>query len=393
MSAKNWLDEAVRKDFEKVSPDDFLSSCIGKMEKSGQKAVVVVDGGKPDSYLGIVTERKVGRSLLDPSRTKVRTVMQNVPPISDGAGLSDVAKKMVEMGATLLPVVREGKLQGVIHESYVLDTVARSRLGSMKLKEVMTKAVISVAKQDSIGKALSLMRHFGVTRLPVKEGPRVVAIVTLNDILEKVVRPKIRMERGWGSGKSISLLRDPVSSIMSSPPVTLGPEETISTALKVMTSRGISSVLVINELGELLGIVTKHDALRPLAQYIKADSGLRVQLSLRMPGRSNEFDVKTLRTSLASLTKKFERAFEGADLSVFVKSRREQRKGRNLFHVRIMLSGPMGSYASVGEGWGDDQALRTALNGLERQLMKTKGESKIKEGGHKTLYDVVSLFY
>jgi CBS domain-containing protein len=389
----SWVSSAVSKDFARVTPEDYVSSCIGKMQKTGKKAVVIVDDKDGDFYLGMVTERVIARSLLDPQRTKVKTVMRKVPPISENSDIEEAARRMVELGVTMLPVVKNGKLIGVLDESNVLDLVAGSRLGGAKLSQMMTKAVVTIDKDDSIGKALSLMRHNGVTRLPVMDGPKVVGMVTLNDVLEKVIRPKLRMERGWGSGRSTRALKDPVSRIMSSPVIYLGPDETVAKAISVMTSNGISSLLVLNDLGELLGIVTKHDALRLLKKKPQVEEGLNVHVSVKTPGGTEEFDTKRLSGYVSSLARKFGKELTGSELSVFVKNHREQRRGRRLVHIRLVLTGPVGSYASVGEGWGDNQALQRAMEGLERQLLRKKEGSKETEAGHKSIYDVLSLFY
>lgn len=50
--------------------------------------------------------------------------------------------------------------------------------------------------------------------------------------------------------------------IMSSPPVTVSPHETASVAAKLMLEKKIGSLIIVDENGSLLGIVTKTDLVR-----------------------------------------------------------------------------------------------------------------------------------
>ena len=53
----------------------------------------------------------------------------------------------------------------------------------------------------------------------------------------------------------------PVKNIMSLPPVTIGDEANLSDAINIMWEKKIGSVIVVNEAGKLVGLVTERDIL------------------------------------------------------------------------------------------------------------------------------------
>lgn len=70
-----------------------------------------------------------------------------------------------------------------------------------------------------------------------------------------------------------------IREIMSAPPITVGPETTVQQVAVLMSQKQISGVPVVNEAGELLGVITELHLIErnaPLRepQYISVLSGL-----------------------------------------------------------------------------------------------------------------------
>lgn len=64
-------------------------------------------------------------------------------------------------------------------------------------------------------------------------------------------------------GLTVSVASDVrVEDVMSSPPITVGPQETVLNAARIMDENNIGSLIVIDENGSLLGIVTERDIVR-----------------------------------------------------------------------------------------------------------------------------------
>jgi CBS domain-containing protein len=112
----------------------------------------------------------------------------------------------------------------------------------MKVRELMTKQPTTVEPDATLGEVATLMKQEDCGSIPVVEGNRLVGIVTDRDIVVRAV----------AAGKDPKTVR--VSQVMSSDPVTIGPDAAIDEARKVMADRQIRRLPVV-EKGSLVGII------------------------------------------------------------------------------------------------------------------------------------------
>ncbi|MCE4606400.1 MAG: CBS domain-containing protein [Desulfurococcales archaeon] len=64
-----------------------------------------------------------------------------------------------------------------------------------------------------------------------------------------------------------------VKDVMSTPPITVTPETTVKDIARIMSVRGIGSVIVVDERGEIIGIITETDLIkRVLAPGLKPNA-------------------------------------------------------------------------------------------------------------------------
>jgi len=117
------------------------------------------------------------------------------------------------------------------------------------VKEVMTREVCTAEKDETLLDASRKMLEFGVGSVIVVENGRPIGIVTERDIIEKVVsRNKI---------PSKVKLKD----IMSTPLITIKPTTSLRSAADIMRKKGIRRLPVIDDNGNLVGIITDSDIL------------------------------------------------------------------------------------------------------------------------------------
>ena len=112
----------------------------------------------------------------------------------------------------------------------------------MKVRELMTTEPTTVEAKATLGEVATLMKQQDCGSIPVIEGGRLIGIVTDRDIVV----------RGVAAGKDPKTQR--VSEVMSSNPVTIGPDEDVADAEKKMADRQIRRLPVI-EGGKLVGII------------------------------------------------------------------------------------------------------------------------------------------
>ncbi|MBC2581527.1 CBS domain-containing protein [Clostridium sp. DJ247] len=122
----------------------------------------------------------------------------------------------------------------------------------MKVRDIMTKAVITLGTDDTVEKAASAMKEHNIGVVPVCESGRVVGVVTDRDITLRTV--------AVGQDPRNQYVRD----IMSSNPVTGSPDMTIDEISRLMSERQIKRIPIVENNNTLIGVIALGDlAVRP----------------------------------------------------------------------------------------------------------------------------------
>lgn len=119
----------------------------------------------------------------------------------------------------------------------------------MKVSDIMSSRVVTVAQNSSAHDAAKVMKQEDVGSVVVCEGSKPVGIVTREDITNKVAA----LDR-----QASKVL---VKEIMSAPVVTASPDEDMVDAAKRMNKYGYER-LPVKQLNKLVGFVSVRDILR-----------------------------------------------------------------------------------------------------------------------------------
>lgn len=369
MSSSVFAKDIFSKGFNSVLENDALSRCLEFFKKGLPPVLAVLDDkGK---YVGMISRRSILRSGLDPTMSKVKTLMQSAPVVSSDFSLGRLAKLMIESGIRQLPVFEKGKLLGFVSDENVIHAAVALDWGNVAVEKIMTRAPHAIEANRSVGAVLSLMREFGVSHVPVLDGGKLVGVVSIRDVLENIYWPQRRQTLGDVVGEKLETLNIPVKGIMARQVVTVEPKVSLRVAEKRMHDFDISCLLVVS--GErLVGVVTKLDFLEPISQLEVAERKLSVQFGVKgvviNPDQQgfimDEFD---------SFSRKYQEAFELGTLFVYMKSHGNSNlRGTPLVHCRLQFRTVKGSYFSASEGWGIEPTFRVALDRLERRLLRSK---------------------
>ena len=117
----------------------------------------------------------------------------------------------------------------------------------IELKSII-KTPISIPPNTSIMEARDILLRHKIGRLIIEFGKKPVGIITEKDIA-----------RGVSVFSTKPLRKILVRDIMSKDLVTIDSEGTIKDCAQLMKTHGISSVIVVNPRGKLVGVVTKTD--------------------------------------------------------------------------------------------------------------------------------------
>jgi CBS domain-containing protein len=119
------------------------------------------------------------QAILDRKGAEVITILAT-------ATVRNAADRMRERSIAALVVKSGDAITGLISETGIVHAVSRDgeRALSMAVLEVMTHATITVAPEDTLKRAMSLMTHYRVRHLPVIANGKIVGIVSIGDVVK-----------------------------------------------------------------------------------------------------------------------------------------------------------------------------------------------------------------
>jgi CBS domain-containing protein len=109
-----------------------------------------------------------------------------VASCTDETSLSSAARVMGENDCGALPVLRDGRIVGILTDRDICMAIGKGKLlpAETPVKEVMSMNVATCLTTDDVGSALAIMTRRQVRRLPVLDpkGP-LYGIVSLDDLI------------------------------------------------------------------------------------------------------------------------------------------------------------------------------------------------------------------
>jgi CBS domain-containing protein len=109
---------------------------------------------------------------------------QSLAILEPGATVLEAARMMAYLRIGALMIVEDDKLVGIFSERDALTRVVAKELDPAvtTIDQVMTKDPITIAPDATIQQALDIMAERGFRHLPVVEGDKIVAIVSIRDL-------------------------------------------------------------------------------------------------------------------------------------------------------------------------------------------------------------------
>ncbi|WP_367325254.1 CBS domain-containing protein [Streptomyces sp. HUAS ZL42] len=137
---------------------------------------------------------------------------------------------------------------------------------SRTVGEVMTREVVHARRTTPFKNLVRLLDRHRISGLPVVDhDDKVVGVVSGTDL----VRAQARREGGQqGRGAT-------AGDLMSTPAITVHPEQPVADAARVMERHGVERLPVVDEEDRLIGIATRRDLLRV---FLRTDGAIRAEV-------------------------------------------------------------------------------------------------------------------
>ncbi|HKP60523.1 MAG TPA: IMP dehydrogenase [Polyangiales bacterium] len=172
-------------------------------------------------------------SEADVSTQLTRELRLNIPLLSS-------AMDTVTEWRMAVTMAREGGI-GVLHKNFSPEEQAREVQKVKRAESGMVLDPVTIRPSDTLRTSLEVMRRHDISGLPVVDGKRLVGILTSRDV---------RFETN---------LDQPVERLMTKTLVTVSPSVKQTEARALLHEKRIEKLLVVNDTGELAGLITFKD--------------------------------------------------------------------------------------------------------------------------------------
>lgn len=144
-------------------------------------------------------------------------------------------------------------------------------------KDIMTTGVVTVDPETSVKEAANIMSENDISGLPVVQNEKLVGIVTENDLIikdKKLHFPEyINVLGGYIYLESYKKFKEEfkkfaavkVKELMTKEVITAHPNDTIQDLATIMHQENINRLPVVDDSGQLIGIVTRNNIVKHIA--------------------------------------------------------------------------------------------------------------------------------
>ncbi|KAB1976710.1 CBS domain-containing protein [Streptomyces triticiradicis] len=170
---------------------------------------------------------------------------------------------------------------------------------SRTVGEVMTREVVEAHRETSFKDVARLLDRHRISGLPVVDhDDKVVGVISETDLIRRQAARSVpgRGRRLWIPALRRSVRRTAAvaratraQELMSTPAITVHPEQRVEDAARIMERRGVERLPVVDEEDRLIGIATRRDLLRV---FLRTDEEIRQDViddvltrALRLPPR------------------------------------------------------------------------------------------------------------
>lgn len=253
-----------------LGPEDSINDALFMMKKNDIKRIVVVNNDIP---VGMVTERDIGRFLQNDKTSRMldqihlnEIMNRNIFAISKDQDelLVQCAIRMDAFQIGSIVIVDNEKLVGIVTKSDLTKDFSNSFAGAFKVKDYMNTKMITCRNSDSLLFALTMLNRNKIARLVVTDNDgRPVGIVSYDTFL----RNSRYFESEKQNTRDYLLPKDSakellVSDLVGNELLTVEFNDDLAKAARLMVEYNISGIPVVDENGNLEGVISATDVTR-----------------------------------------------------------------------------------------------------------------------------------
>jgi CBS domain-containing protein len=213
-----------------------------------------INSGQSESNLALLQRNMPG---------KAKDIMKcGVITVRVGQSVYEAIKIMVEKSISGLPVINDRGLVGIISEKDILTSLYNTEFLQGGVEDYMTKEVVGFDVEDSLSDICDCLINNHFRRVPIFNQGRLAGIISRADIIKASVH---RFKSQQPAGESDVHKDIPIASdIMTCGLLTVKGQSPISEAMELAVTHNISSLPVVDDYMNLVGIISEMDMLKLL---------------------------------------------------------------------------------------------------------------------------------
>jgi CBS domain-containing protein len=344
-----------------ANPEDSASRALKLMYENDTSYLSVVDD--KGIFIGMVYAKQFLTVNAMPN-SKLKNFITKTPPLN----VNDTIERSLELfmmtGKHVLPVFYDGKLYGTITEN---DMILTSDFGHATVDQIMSGAIV-VEDQSTLSNALSKMRRYNISRLPVINSSGIlIGIVTALDVVNLISVPRERASKSPAIGTAVAVRDIKVKEIMRKASSVEAGTRINSLTEKFRTS---DEVVVVGN-GRPIGIITPKDALELILPK-------RSEPSIHIAHLDDEDIRREIEEQFSKFLKKIQGKLENVQLVVVYADKHKTHK----YSLRARTITDKGVVDAKAVGYDALSACKELISRLERRI-KSEHSQKVRSKQHR----------
>lgn len=177
-----------------------------------------------------------------------------------------LARYMAESGVGNISIVDEKTaFRGTVNESAFLLRM-RDRFSEVKVSDVMARDVQTVGPEAELLDAARHMTESRVRRLPVVSEGKAEGMLTVTDVLRHILVEERHVDALLYNVEVVDLLTPPVRDVMVREIATIDRDQGLGVAASQILERDVSALLVTSRDGDFEGMIARIDFISGLAK-------------------------------------------------------------------------------------------------------------------------------
>ncbi len=365
MSSKKELtiENIIDKDFGQLNLDDTVPKALNLIINQDYHVCIITD--EKGILSGVVRERDLINKKVQ-SQTSMSRLLKSVPELTEETDLFIAAERLFDANTRAIPVVDKiGKVKGTVKDVNLAYSLLSEDIATQNVIEVAMETPPSLDSDESVSKAITILRNQGISRIPITENERITSIFSTHDACS-LLRPATRSTDGDVIGDRTRIQSGITIGAVARPLTLIKPETTIGEAVKLMTEQNVSSFLVGDD-KEIYGLLTIRDVIAHILMQYEVE-----EYTIQVTGAPDS-DVRAAAFDRGSRVINRYRSFLGESGQLHVRFKKipyQSSRGMFRWKCQLRLIADRGhSFSTSADEWGSEASVSQAMDKLDRVIL------------------------